>query len=102
MNAARCQFFGLRPVADTTVVDVTIEEDEIDGGRCELHIDLKRRAGMSFVTMDWGDGTVEAVGGFSPAHSYTRPGVFTLSSSTTHSARCLGKLRSRKGPLPRR
>lgn len=78
MNAARCQFFGLRPVADTTVVDVTIEEDEIDGGRCELHIDLKRRAGMSFVTMDWGDGTVEAVGGFSPAHSYTRPGVFTL------------------------
>lgn len=75
---ARCQFFGEKPLNRDSVFDIAFVDYEIRDGYCQMQMNVTRREGFDFVTIDWGDGTVVRQTDYLAWHNYTRAGRFTV------------------------
>ena len=78
MVAAKCQLYGIKPFARQTVFDIEFLPYEIRDGFCQIQLQVTRREGFDYYTIDWGDGTIKEQNDYKAFHNYTKPGIYTV------------------------
>ena len=78
MISARMQMHGCAGVNFYSVFDFVVADYEIQGGFCQLQLDVGAHEPDGPYTVDWGDGTIDTLTHYRAWHNFTVPGRYRV------------------------
>ena len=78
MVSTRTLMHGSRPLNLYSVFDFEIADYEIQGGFCQLQLDVAAYISNGEYTVDWGDGTIDKLTHYRAWHDFTKAGRYRI------------------------